>query len=118
MVLKDITKCTTTRCLWQALLLWISTNAGLAFLAASLVVFLAPAARGSGIPMVKCYLNGIKIPEVVRVKTLIAKIFGVAFAVAGGLACGKEGPMIHSGSIVAAGISQGLSTRLNIFKIF
>ena len=98
--------CTTTRCLWQALLLWISTNAGLSFLAASLVVFLEPAARGCGIPMVKCYLNGIKIPEVVR---FIAKMFGVAFAVAGGLACSKEDPMIHSGSILAAGILQGLS---------
>jgi hypothetical protein len=39
--------------------------------------------------MVKCYLNGIKIPQVVRFKTLISKMFGVAFAVSGGLACGK-----------------------------
>ncbi len=48
-----------------------------------------PAARGSGIPAVKCYLNGIKIPFVVRFKTLVAKVFGIAFAVSGGLACGK-----------------------------
>ncbi len=48
-----------------------------------------PASRGSGIPMVKCYLNGIKIPQVVRFKTLVSKMFGVAFAVSGGLACGK-----------------------------
>ena len=52
-------------------------------------LFKKPAARGSGIPMVKCYLNGIKIPQVVRIETLLAKMFGVAFAVAGGLACGK-----------------------------
>jgi chloride channel 7 len=73
-----------------------------------------PAAAGSGIPMVKCYLNGIKIPKVVRIKTLIAKALGISLAVSGGLACGKEGPMIHSGSIIAAGISQGASTSFGI----
>lgn len=98
-----MSECTSAHCLWQPLVIWIGSNVCLAFLSASLVVFLAPAARGSGIPMVKCYLNGIKMPEIVRFKTLIAKMFGVAFAVAGGLACGKEGPMIHSGSVVAAG---------------
>jgi len=68
-------------------------------------------------------LNGIKIPKVVRIKTLIAKALGISLAVSGGLACGKEGPMIHSGAIIAAGISQGASTsfgidfNVNLFKI-
>ena len=48
-----------------------------------------PAATGSGIPMVKCYLNGVKIPEVIRFKTLISKVLGVVFSVCGGLAVGK-----------------------------
>jgi H+/Cl- antiporter ClcA len=64
-------------------------------------------AAGSGIPEVKCYLNGIKIPGVVRLKTLLCKTMGVTMSVAGGLAVGKEGPMIHSGAAVAAGLSQG-----------
>ena len=48
-----------------------------------------PVARGSGIPAVKCYLNGIKIPFIVRFSTLVTKVIGVIFAVSGGLACGK-----------------------------
>lgn len=78
--------------------------------------FFAPIAAGSGIPEVKCYLNGIKMPEVMRLKTLVTKTTGVLFSVAGGLMVGKEGPMIHSGAVVAAGISQGKSTTLPWFN--
>ena len=66
-----------------------------------------PVSGGSGIPEIKCYLNGIDLPRVVRVKTLLCKVIGVTFSVAGGLPVGKEGPMVHSGAVVAAGISQG-----------
>ncbi|BFZ17897.1 hypothetical protein BsWGS_20936 [Bradybaena similaris] len=78
-----------------------------------------PVAAGSGIPQIKCYLNGVIVPHVVRIKTLITKVIGVGCAVGGGLAVGKEGPMIHSGAVIAAGVSQGRSTTLGIdFKIF
>ena len=50
---------------------------------------LQPVAAGSGIPQIKCFLNGVKVPQVVRVKTLFVKIVGVVAAVAGGLAVGK-----------------------------
>ncbi|KAG2455491.1 CLCN7 protein, partial [Polypterus senegalus] len=80
---------------------------------------LFPVASGSGIPQIKCYLNGVKIPRVVRLKTLLVKVFGVICSVAGGLAVGKEGPMIHSGAVIAAGVSQGRTTSLKKdFKIF
>ena len=53
-------------------------------------VFLSqPVAAGSGIPQIKCFLNGVKVPHVVRFKTLFIKIIGVVSAVAGGLAVGK-----------------------------
>jgi H+/Cl- antiporter ClcA len=76
---------------------------------ASLFVWWEPVCAGSGIPEIKCFLNGIDLPRVVRVQTLICKVFGVTFSVAAGLPVGKEGPMVHSGAVVAAGISQGKS---------
>jgi chloride channel 7 len=90
----------------------ILTTINLTFvgIASLVVVYIAPIASGSGIPEIKCLLNGIKIPHVVRVKTLFAKVAGVIFSVSGGLPIGKEGPMIHSGAIVGAGLSQGKST--------
>ncbi len=69
---------------------------------------------GSGIPQVKCYLNGVKVPRVVRIKTLVCKAVGVTLSVLGGLAVGKEGPMIHSGAVIAAGISQGKATSIKV----
>jgi H+/Cl- antiporter ClcA len=76
-------------------------------LTASLFVYIEPVSAGSGIPEVKCFLNGIDLPRIVRFKTLVCKVVGVTFSVAAGLPVGKEGPMVHSGSVVAAGISQG-----------
>lgn len=43
-----------------------------------------PLAAGSGIPEIKCYLNGVKIRNVVRFRTLLAKAIGVLFSVSGG----------------------------------
>ncbi|XP_068099565.1 H(+)/Cl(-) exchange transporter 7 [Hyperolius riggenbachi] len=102
-----------------SLLLWAALNGIIVLVGSLLVAFIEPVAAGSGIPQIKCFLNGVKIPHVVRLKTLVVKVCGVILSVVGGLAVGKEGPMIHSGAVVAAGISQGRSTSLKKdFKIF
>lgn len=83
-----------------------------------LLCLIQPVAAGSGIPQIKCYLNGVKVPKVVRLKvqthilmdvkslllnrqchqcdilrflpqTLVVKVFGVVSSVVGGLAVGK-----------------------------
>ena len=71
------------------------------------VAFVEPAAAGSGIPEIKCVLNGVQMPGVLNIRTFFCKIFGLVFAVSSGLPVGKEGPMIHSGSILAAAIASG-----------
>ncbi|KFV60339.1 H(+)/Cl(-) exchange transporter 7, partial [Gavia stellata] len=115
----DIDKFTEKGGLSFSLLLWATLNASVVMVGSVIVAFIEPVAAGSGIPQIKCYLNGVKIPHVVRLKTLVIKVCGVILSVVGGLAVGKEGPMIHSGAVIAAGISQGRSTSLKRdFKIF
>ena len=80
----------------------VATCTALAAVAGALVCFVSPLAAGSGIPEVKCRLNGLELPLVVQPRTLVAKACGVLFSVSAGLPCGKEGPMIHSGSILGA----------------
>jgi len=44
----------------------------------------------SGISDIRAYLNGIHIKNLLSIRTLIAKSFGVSFAIASGLVAGKE----------------------------
>lgn len=112
-------QCNESDCMYQPFLFWVGMNGILVSIGSLLVTYFAPVAAGSGIPLIKCYLNGVKVPAVVRISTFVCKAIGVTTSVAGGLACGKEGPMIHCGSVIAAGISQGKSTTFKKdFKIF
>lgn len=88
--------------LWFRYLVWVGTSIVLVSVAAALVCFVEPLAGGSGIPEIKCVLNGIDLPNVLKLRTLGAKVLGIVCSVGAGLPCGKEGPMIHSGAIVAA----------------
>lgn len=51
-------------------------------------------ATGSGIPAVKCYLNGVKIPRLTRLKTLVVKVIGVISVALGGMWGGKVSVII------------------------
>lgn len=76
-------------CLWLPYTMWVVSNVVPVLIGAILVSYIEPVAAGSGIPQVKCYLNGVKIPRVVRIKTLAVKTIGVICTVVGGLAGGK-----------------------------
>ena len=97
-----------------AFFLYALFNVALVASSAYIVAFFAPQATGSGIPEVKCYLNGIDLPGILLLRTLIGKVVGSVGSVAGGLAVGKEGPLVHTGSCIAALLSQGGSSRFHL----
>ncbi|XP_015192529.1 H(+)/Cl(-) exchange transporter 6 isoform X1 [Lepisosteus oculatus] len=102
---KSVEECSEKGCLALSLLELLAFNMTFIFFA-SVLVLIEPIAAGSGIPEIKSYLNGVKIPGIVRFRTFVCKAVGVLFSVAGGLFVGKEGPMIHCGSIIGAGLPQ------------
>ncbi|XP_071331244.1 H(+)/Cl(-) exchange transporter 6 [Trachinotus anak] len=111
----SVEKCSDKGCLPLSLLELLAFNMTFVFIA-SVFVLIEPVAAGSGIPEIKSYLNGVKIPGIVRLRTFLCKAAGVLFSVAGGLFVGKEGPMIHSGAIVGAGLPQFQSITFRSIK--
>jgi chloride channel 7 len=89
-------------------------NLVLAFCAAVLCAYIAPAAAGSGIPEVKAYLNGVDAHSILAPSTLFVKIFGSIFGVAAGFVVGKEGPMVHTGACIANLLGQGGSKKYHL----
>ncbi|XP_017294303.1 chloride transport protein 6 [Kryptolebias marmoratus] len=112
----SIETCSDKGCLFLSLLELLCFNMTFVFIA-SVLVLIEPVAAGSGIPEIKSYLNGVKIPGIVRFRTFVCKAAGVLFSVAGGLFVGKEGPMIHSGAIVGAGLPQFQSITFKRIKL-
>jgi len=68
-------------------------------ISASLVLFIAPKAAGSGIPETIAYMNGVDSPGLMNVTTLIVTAISTVLSVACGLRIGKEGPLVHIGAI-------------------
>ncbi|XP_020871419.1 chloride channel protein CLC-d [Arabidopsis lyrata subsp. lyrata] len=57
---------------------------------------------------------GFDIPGTFLFRTLIGKIFGSIGSVGGGLALGKEGPLVHTGAYIASLLGQGGSTKYHL----
>lgn len=94
--------------------LYTLINLALVFSSVYIITQFAPAAAGSGIPEIKGYLNGIDTRGILLFRTLIGKIFGSIGSVGGGLALGKEGPLVHTGACIASLLGQGGSTKYHL----
>ncbi|KAH9682759.1 chloride channel protein CLC-d [Citrus sinensis] len=91
-------------------LVYILINLILVFSSVYIITKFAPAAAGSGIPEIK----GVDIHGILLFRTLIGKIFGSIGSVGGGLALGKEGPLVHTGACIASLLGQGGSTKYHL----
>ncbi|KAF3457165.1 hypothetical protein FNV43_RR01822 [Rhamnella rubrinervis] len=95
-------------------LVYILINLVLVYSSVYIITQFAPAAAGSGIPEIKGYLNGIDVHGILLLRTLIGKIFGSIGSVGGGLALGKEGPLVHTGACIASLLGQGGSKKYHL----
>lgn len=73
-------------------------------IASLITVYIGPGSTGSGVAETMGILNGVKAPDFISIKNLVVKFFGVGLAVSAGLAAGKEGPLIHMGTIVGQAV--------------
>ncbi|XP_006650436.2 chloride channel protein CLC-d isoform X1 [Oryza brachyantha] len=95
-------------------LVYIIFNLALVFSSVYIITHFAPAAAGSGIPEIKGYLNGVDTHGILLFRTLVGKIFGSIGSVGGGLALGKEGPLVHTGACIASLLGQGGSAKYHL----
>ncbi|XP_058108063.1 chloride channel protein CLC-d-like isoform X3 [Magnolia sinica] len=86
-------------------IVYILINLALVLSYVFIVTQFALAAARSGIPEIKGYLSGINTPGLLF-RTLIGKLFGSISSVGGGLALGKEGPLVHTGACIASLVGQ------------
>jgi hypothetical protein len=57
------------------------------------------------VTLVMAYLNGNHVPNLLRSRTLIAKLIGTICSVGAGFPMGPEGPMVHIGACLASVIT-------------
>ena len=85
-----------------------SIGASFGFLAGFLVEKLAPEASGSGIPQVKASLANIPIRLSWRVAAI--KLVSAILTLGSGMTLGRQGPTVHVGASLAAGMSRVVPT--------
>lgn len=93
---------TYTTDIWPVqFLLWIVYLYAILAIAVFSVRKISLCAMGSGIPEMKSILSGVTLVEYFSFRTLIAKIIGLTCAIGAGMVVGKEGPFVHTASIIA-----------------
>lgn len=98
---------------WAVLIIF---SVSYVFFAAMITTYVAPTATGSGVAEAMGLMNGVAYPDYISLKTLVVKFLGLAFAIAGGICGGKEGPLVHIGSIVGYATAYLPVKMFNYFR--
>eukprot|EP00759_Apiculatamorpha_spiralis_P026691 PhF_6_TR29420/c0_g2_i1/m.43531/K05016/CLCN7; chloride channel 7 len=96
---------------FEAFLVYAAFSVGLVALSTT-ICHRMPQAAGSGLPEIRAYLNGVFLPHMFAFQTMVVKTASCIFAVAGGLPAGPEGPIIHIGAMIGAGLPRLKSKKL------
>ncbi len=100
-LLRSVTNSRSANLKGHEYLSYIAWSVFLAVISVCVTQRLAPEAAGSGIPEMKSYIAGFKIPGFLAPKTCVAKWLALTFALgSGGLALGREGPFVHMSCIL------------------
>ncbi|KAH7641939.1 chloride channel protein 2-like [Dermatophagoides farinae] len=94
---------------------WITFPVLLLVFATGVVGIISPQATGSGIPEMKTILRGVILHEYLSFRTLVAKLIGLACILGSGLPFGKEGPFVHTCSMVATILSKVIGSFQHVY---
>ncbi|NXE20374.1 CLCB protein, partial [Ardeotis kori] len=98
----------------------LGSGLAMVVLSSGSVLFFCPAGSPSGLPEIIGYLNGTSIQHLFNIKTFLGTFVSCVLAVASGLFCGPEGPMVHLGALLGCGLGQlqpdALGVDLPIFR--
>jgi chloride channel 7 len=59
-------------------------------------------------------LNGVRVINTINLYSFVGKVISIIFSYSSSLALGPEGPMVHIGSMLGAGLSAAKSRTLGI----
>jgi H+/Cl- antiporter ClcA len=65
----------------------------------------------------QAYFNGVHIPGLLSLRTLLSKLFSATFVLAAGLIAEGEAPFVHIGAIVGGGITSAGSRRALTWRV-
>ena len=82
-------------------LIWVISASICIVAAAACGDYISVDAQGSGIAEMKVVLSGVWLKNVLTLKTFIAKVIGLIFAVSSGIFFGKLGPDVHFAVLIA-----------------